>query len=66
MLLMRTGPGSGQAAALLQGTSVPPCLAEVMASTRDPCLLRIVHMGKVVFKPNPLWAERVCSEAQLN
>lgn len=47
-------------------TAVPPCLVPYMASSRDLCVMRLVRGGKIQFKPNALWSERVCTEAQLN
>ena len=59
-------PGSQRASALLADATVPPCIAEAMASTRDLCVMRVLNGGKIAFKPNALWSERVCGEAELN
>lgn len=59
-------PGSQQATLMLADADVPACFSEHMASPCDMCLLRIFRAGKVVFKPNALWRERVCDEEALN
>ena len=59
-------PGSELAAMLVDEATVPACVASYMASTRHLCVMRLICGGKVIFMPNALWSERVCSEADLN
>ena len=37
-----------------------PCIAGGHVKYTRPCIMRVLNDGKIAFKPNALWCERVC------